>query len=63
MALARVEWPGAAEVRVAERLRPVSYTLTDDGGTVRIWPLPGRPRHWRPFLAGPATSRHVVSVT
>jgi hypothetical protein len=40
--------------RVAERLRPVGYTLTDDGGTVRIWPLPGRPRHWRPFLAGPA---------
>ena len=29
--------------RVAERLRPVGYTLTDDGGTVRLWPLPGPP--------------------
>jgi len=29
--------------RVAERLLPVGYTLTDDGGTVRLWPLPGRP--------------------
>ena len=29
--------------RVAERLRPVGYTCTEDGGEVRIWPLPGRP--------------------
>ena len=29
--------------RVAERLRPVGYTLTDDGGMVRLWPLPGPP--------------------
>ena len=29
--------------RVAERLRPVGYTLTDDGGIVRLWPLPGPP--------------------
>lgn len=27
---------------VAERLRPVGFTLTDDGGTVRLWPLAGR---------------------
>lgn len=29
--------------RVADRLRPVGYTLTDDGGHVRLWPLPGPP--------------------
>jgi chromosome segregation and condensation protein ScpB/DNA-binding XRE family transcriptional regulator len=28
---------------VAERLRPIGYCLTDDGGTVRLWPLPGAP--------------------
>lgn len=28
---------------MAERLLPVGYTLTDDGGEVRLWPLPGRP--------------------
>ena len=28
---------------VAERLRPVGFWLTDDGGTVRLWPLPGTP--------------------
>lgn len=27
---------------VAQRLRPVGFELTDDGGTVRLWPLPGR---------------------
>jgi chromosome segregation and condensation protein ScpB len=28
---------------VADRLRPVGFCLTDDGGTVRLWPLPGTP--------------------
>ena len=27
---------------VAERLRPVGFALTDDGGSVRLWPLAGR---------------------
>ena len=29
--------------RVAEELLPVGYTLTDDGGEVRLWPLLGPP--------------------
>ncbi len=28
---------------VVERLRPVGFWLTDDGGSVRLWPLPGTP--------------------
>ena len=28
---------------VAERLRPAGFWLTDDGGSVRLWPLPGTP--------------------
>jgi chromosome segregation and condensation protein ScpB len=27
--------------RVAERLHGVGFSLTEDGGTVRLWPLPG----------------------
>jgi chromosome segregation and condensation protein ScpB len=29
--------------RVAERLHGVGFSLTDDGGTVRLWPLAGAP--------------------
>lgn len=29
--------------RVAARLEPAGYTCTEDGGEVRLWPLPGRP--------------------
>ena len=29
--------------RVGERLRAVGCTCTEDGGEVRLWPLPGRP--------------------
>lgn len=29
--------------RVDDRLQPLGYTLTDDGGEVRLWPLPGKP--------------------
>ena len=29
--------------RVAERLRGVGFSLTEDGGTVRLWPLAGAP--------------------
>jgi len=28
---------------VADRLRPVGFCVTDDGGSVRLWPLPGTP--------------------
>ena len=29
--------------RVGERLRGVGFSCTEDGGEVRLWPLPGRP--------------------
>ena len=29
--------------RVAARLEPAGYTCTEDGGELRLWPLPGRP--------------------
>ena len=29
--------------RAAARLEPAGYTCTEDGGELRLWPLPGRP--------------------
>ena len=42
---ARSRHPRGAENldRVAERLHGVGFSLTEDGGTVRLWPLAGAP--------------------